>query len=924
MEQTASIGKQNFFERHSVLLLLLLTNLIFCLLYRKFIFGNGVYLYADVGCDSLTSSYPILSLLARMFGSGDLTAYSLDFGAGADISATYLQYLNPVKFLMIVFGEKNLPLMIMVSTFLQVNLLSLFGFFFFRLLLKNKTAALLSSLAWTFSGYVVLWGQNYSFLTCILLFTVSMYFLQAYLSGLPRKISLLLIPAYSLFLISNYYFFYMTGIFSVFYVIVFMLLKKERASAVIRKLAGLAGAAVFSAAIACLSLLTILNTFRSSTRVAEVTSAGTKNLLMPVTDSQTLLTFLGRLFSVNLFQSGSVYSGSGNYYEMAVLSVSALFLFSLLYLIFRKATRRSTLLLTLLAVLSLLFPLVSKLLIFNAESYRWTFMICFGETAAIGFFLKSLLEDPDREALRKTLIFVPVIATVILGALLLGWKNGDYHFSRSALFFTALLLASYWIILLISRKESRRRFLPVMLTAVLCAEMLLMNNATVSSRIYLTREEFENDYYNDGTSAAVSDVRSADSSLYRIQTERQMGTGYVLPATPDKIYANEGMVGGYASTNLYSSSISGTLSGYGRTYGVTQYSNNFFILDSLKQYILSTLLSGKYVVADSSDGFFTGADSSLFSQAETGVSGKTVLENKNALPFGYLYTKEIPSDTLSGMDSNELLHAVTSAFFYTDGGTGNETSLPEAQASENDSVRLSQLLAGTNDCTVQADGDTLTITPTGSDPYAVFTAPSASESSAYFLELSGEIPEGTSSLYLAFFAADSAYPDFGPGCFRDCTLTQASKDLMLPLPEGLTSFRIDIPDNAGSITLKNACLRLLTSDDFSELASTDISDISFEKSTYRASVVSTADEAMLCIPLPYCSGWSATVNGAAADVRNINGGLCGILLTSGTSEVTMTYHVPHLKTGLAVSLISLLAFAVLYAGSFRRKKTPVV
>jgi uncharacterized membrane protein YfhO len=81
---------------------------------------------------------------------------------------------------------------------------------------------------------------------------------------------------------------------------------------------------------------------------------------------------------------------------------------------------------------------------------------------------------------------------------------------------------------------------------------------------------------------------------------------------------------------------------------------------------------------------------------------------------------------------------------------------------------------------------------------------------------------------------------------------------------------------------------------------------------------------MLCIPLPYCSGWSATVNGAAADVRNINGGLCGILLSSGTSEVTMTYHVPHLKTGLAVSLISLLAFAVLYAGSFRRKKTPVV
>ena len=111
-----------------VLVLFALTNLVFICLYARFILGDAVYMYADIGNDSLSSSYPLLVLLSRLFHNGGFSTYAITDGLGTDITSLYLQYINPVKLLMLLFPTERLPEAILLSTFIQVKSFKLVSF----------------------------------------------------------------------------------------------------------------------------------------------------------------------------------------------------------------------------------------------------------------------------------------------------------------------------------------------------------------------------------------------------------------------------------------------------------------------------------------------------------------------------------------------------------------------------------------------------------------------------------------------------------------------------------------------------------------------------------------------------------------------------------------------------------------------------
>ena len=157
---------------------LLLSALIYMGLYGFFIFGNAVYMYSDVGSDSLSSSYPIITMLARLYREKQFSFYTLSSGLGSDTSATFLQYLNPLKFLLLNFGKESFPFAVLLFVFLQHVFTAVFAYGFFKSLLRAKRPAVFAALIWGYTSYIVVWGQNYSFGICILLFTASMFFLQ--------------------------------------------------------------------------------------------------------------------------------------------------------------------------------------------------------------------------------------------------------------------------------------------------------------------------------------------------------------------------------------------------------------------------------------------------------------------------------------------------------------------------------------------------------------------------------------------------------------------------------------------------------------------------------------------------------------------------------------------------------------------------
>ncbi|MBP3879690.1 MAG: YfhO family protein, partial [Lachnospiraceae bacterium] len=431
---------------------LFLSALIYLGLYGFFIFGNAVYMYSDIGSDSLSSSYPIITMLARLFQKRQFSFYTLESGLGSDTSAIFLQYINPLKFLLLNFGRESFPVSVLLFVFLQHVFTAVFAYGFFKSLLGAKRPAVFAALIWGYTSYIIVWGQNYSFGVCILLFTAVMFFLQLLLSRPSRLYFMLLTFTLALFIFSNYYFFYMTGVFTIFYVIFFTLSVRgtqNRFVRMIKSLFTLALSAIFSMAIACAAILPIVMNFLGSARTGDTMGFDLKALLTPY-GMKAVFTFLGRFFSASIMGSGSDFTGYLNFYETALLYTSSLFFFALVFVLMRKKSVIQAVLVVLLTAGMLYCPAAGKHLTFNVFSQRYSFMICFAEVIAIGVLLKDILSLDMKTvpAFYISVLGTPIVTAGLLWLLYMRRTDLGYTVNKFAFLASVASIAvwTFWLI----------------------------------------------------------------------------------------------------------------------------------------------------------------------------------------------------------------------------------------------------------------------------------------------------------------------------------------------------------------------------------------------------------------------------------------------------------------------------------------------
>ena len=71
--------------------------------------------------------------------------------------------------------------------------------------------------------------------------------------------------------------------------------------------------------------------------------------------------------------------------------------------------------------------------------------------------------------------------------------------------------------------------------------------------------------------------------------------------------------------------------------------------------------------------------------------------------------------------------------------------------------------------------------------------------------------------------------------------------------------------------------------------------------------------------VPYDDGFTATVNGQAARIERVDGGLMAVAAPAGENEIVFTYHTPGLAQSAAVAAGCTLAWVVYLFVSHRRK-----
>lgn len=78
---------------------------------------------------------------------------------------------------------------------------------------------------------------------------------------------------------------------------------------------------------------------------------------------------------------------------------------------------------------------------------------------------------------------------------------------------------------------------------------------------------------------------------------------------------------------------------------------------------------------------------------------------------------------------------------------------------------------------------------------------------------------------------------------------------------------------------------------------------------------------ILLLTIPYCDGWTATVDGKEAQLLQANTMFSALALEPGEHTIHLTYRTPHLKTGLAVSVLGFAAFgATLLCTEVKKRK----
>ncbi len=907
----------SFIRKHTRTTLLAATAVLYLILYGRFLFGDAVYMYSDVGSDSLSSSYPIITMLSRLFGTRTFSFYTLWAGLGTDTTATFLQYLNPLKFLILLFGRDNFPIGILLVVFLVHMFTALFAFGFFRRLVKNDYAALFPSLAWTFSSYMIVWGQNYSYGMCVLMFTMIMFLLQCFLQNGGLRRALLLVFGYALFLISNYYFFYMTAAVSALYVILYTAFSGEegRFALIIRRLFILLAIGIGSVFLSAVSVLPIILSFTGSARTGDNTSIGIKTLFTPF-DIKTYLTFAGRIFSANIFGAGNAFTGSLNYYETALLATSVLFIFAVIYLFFRKGSFLKTFVILLLTAAMLAVPLAGIVFTFNVHAQRYSFIICFAECIAIAFMMRDLDENIRKASLIIAGLLTPVTAIGTLVLLYLVKDRYGFSFRNKTLVLAAGFIVLFTVLLFLHLSNRLRPRLAAVMTAVLIAELACLNIPSLYDRDFLTKEGFSNNFYNDGTQMASARVRSEDESLYRICT----GTDYDT--------ANEGLVDGHNAVTVYSNTNAASLITLTRSAGIYQKSSNFFIV-GYPQYYMYTLLGGKYLITDEPDFFADTYEESLFKLAHKTGTNRT-FENVNALPFGYVYETEISGDEYNALDGIDRMRALTTGFVRTEDiqPVSTEASAKKEKSdfdrSEKETDLMKKVLSPNDVSLKENDDHTLTIYADGEDPYFLYDLSSldtGKKNEIQYLTLSADPDSLGGESQVQIFLTTEAHPGL---CQELSTIYYLSRDypqLNILLPDSVKDIRVDLGGNS-AITFRDMKVTTIkdAASDFKSLASTDISDISFQNDVYSA-VVNTKDKGcMLCVPLLYSKNWSAEVNGKEADVLNINGGLIGVTLENGENKVEIRYEVPYFRIAVYISLVSLALVLLLFIIPFPKKR----
>jgi uncharacterized membrane protein YfhO len=526
----------------------ILISIVAFFVFKDFLLLKKVLLYKDVGDDTLTTFYPLLTNTSNYIHSCGLPSWSFNSGMGQNIFPFFLR--DPFSVFLYAFDKNNLVYGIGYLEFSKVIIAGLFFFLYLRTIELKGIVCIIGALLFSFTGFMIVGGGRYIFSSeavfaaLLLLAFEKSYKYNAWLWFPIPIVFIALSMSFNLYLyglfISVYACFrvFEDSDKTTFKPILTLLLKMF--------LYGLLGVAISSFFL-----------FENIWQLIESPRGSRNDSLFQTLYSAPMfefgnfshnLTAVMRLFSSDILGDGTNYKGWFDYQEAPTFYSGLICLLLLPQAFPFLNTRKKTIYFSfiLIWILPVIFPYFRHAFwLFSVEYYRTLSLII-----SFVFIFISM------KALNYILIFNKInlqilIATVLVLTCILFFpyfKKGEFNpiDGRIMSFVKIVLLIYALLIYLLTKKKSIQVILALLLFGV-CFELAYLSHISVNKRVLVSTKELnKKEGYNDYSVEALNFIKQRDKGFYRIDKNYSSSPTYHKSL-------NDGLAQDYYGTSSYNS-----------------------------------------------------------------------------------------------------------------------------------------------------------------------------------------------------------------------------------------------------------------------------------------------------------------------------------------------------------------------------------
>ena len=511
------------------------------ILFSRYLFGPNLYIFNDVGSDTLTIFFPNLAQNARYFQEAGLPGWSFYIGLGSNIYPGFI--LNPLIWVYLPMEPATIAHAI---AWVQAAVLLGTGLVFYKFLQEaefDNLVCLVGALAYTFGGYAVLGNSWYGHAFVIFWMTLALYGFELLL----RKKIWWVFPIPFIFIMGPRAYFLI--LFMAMYGTVRML--DYYGSAWMAILHGYKRMIV-GGIVALLLVAPFVggkwHKFSNSPRVTGNVSYQDKLSDQPMfamSNAEHNVTAIMRTFSNNLMGGGTDYQGWRNYLEAPGFYMGLITLL-LVFQFFALADRRRKLIygaLLFVWLTMILFPWFRFAFYGFAGNYYKGALSLFIPFSFLYVGLLGLQEIMKGKSLNKIALFLSSIFWLIL--LWYPYNEPGVIIDSSKQMIVSMFILGYTALLLFYAEGMMSKALLPSIIGVMALEVVLISWPSVNDRLSILKSDIPNKQYHfDDSGEAVRKIKAADDdSFYRIdKVYGSIKTGY-----------NDGHVQGFFSSKSYQS-----------------------------------------------------------------------------------------------------------------------------------------------------------------------------------------------------------------------------------------------------------------------------------------------------------------------------------------------------------------------------------